>query len=194
LIPPPDDGIVVDMETVDTITYLDGLETMRRRELEYGVVRDTPSPTFAHQSVVTSLVSLLASWVRACGLGRICVSPIDVVLDAPQALIVQPDAVFIATSRLGIINNQIWGAPDLVIEVLSPGTIRRDRTKKLRWYRRYGIGECWLADSKTRTIEVVTFEGRVGRRASRRHFTGRRAVESGVLGVTPVCAADVFEY
>ena len=63
------------------------------------------------------------------GLGRVLVSPVDVVLDEKKALIVQPDIVFISRERIGIVRDRIWGAPDLVIEVLSPGTRRRDAPK-----------------------------------------------------------------
>ena len=178
---------------VDTGTYLDGVETLRRRELEYGIVREPPSPFYAHQAVVTNLVAALATWAREGGLGRFCVSPIDVVLDGPKALIVQPDAVFIATSRLGIIRNQIWGAPDLVVEVLSASTTRRDRTKKLSWYRAYGVREYWLIDPLSRSVEIVNLAIAGATRGGRRRFRGRRTIESAVLGKTPVSAATLFD-
>lgn len=57
-----------------------------------------------------------------------CVAPLDVVLDETAALVVQPDVVFISRDRLGIIRNQVWGAPDLVVEVASLGTAERDRS------------------------------------------------------------------
>jgi len=135
--------------------YLGGEETTRPRELVYGFVREPPAPFYRHQSVAFRLGRLLEDEVRRLDAGVVALSPLDVVLDPERALIVQPDVVFIAAARLGIIRDQIWGAPDLVAEVLSPRTARRDRTIKLGWYRRYGVRECWLADPRTRTVEVV---------------------------------------
>lgn len=71
-------------------------ETMRPMELVYGVVREPPAPNYGHQTIVTRLTVLLDEHVRAHGLGQVCVSPVDVVLDEERALVVQPDVVFIA--------------------------------------------------------------------------------------------------
>jgi Uma2 family endonuclease len=178
-----DDGIVVDMGYSDaTWEYLRGPETMRRRELLYTQVHEPPAPYYSHQAVVTNLVSALAPAVRQRGLGRICVSPIDVVLDERKALILQPDLVFISTARLGIIRNQIWGAPDIAIEVLSEGTTRYDRTRKLGWYRRYGVREYWLVDPLERAIEVIAFPSLAGARARRRICRQPAPVVSAALG------------
>ena len=191
--PLDDDAIVVGMAIRrNTWSYLDEPETLRRRELEYGMVREPPAPFYDHQAVVTNLVALLAPWVRARELGRLCVSPIDVVLDAHNALIVQPDAVFISTPRLGIIRHQIWGAPDLVIEVLSPGTMRRDRTRKLAWYRRYGVREYWLVDPARHTVDVVSLAVG-GEPTARRRVRGHALVVSAVLPGLEIRASDLFE-
>src|SRR5438105_2829792 len=119
---------------VTTVDYLKEAETLRRRELVWGVVREAPGPEFGHQSSVTDLTTALNMHVHAYGLGRVCVSPVDVILDEPAGLVVQPDIVFISNERLGIIRQRIWGAPDLAIEILSPGTKTYDRRTKLDWY------------------------------------------------------------
>jgi Uma2 family endonuclease len=138
--------------------YLMGPEELRRRELVYGVVREPPAPWFDHQSIVTHLTALLHVHVRDRDLGVVCVSPIDVVLDADNGLVVQPDVLFIAKERLGIVKRQVWGAPDLVVEVASAGTKRYDRETKVGWYRAYGSRECWLIDPLIRSMTVVSFE------------------------------------
>ena len=84
---------------------------------------------------------------------------VDVVLDRERALIVQPDVLFIAAERLSIIQNQVWGAPDLVVEVLSPGTEPHDRGEKLSWYRQYRVRECWLIDPYAERAFVHDFSG-----------------------------------
>ena len=165
-------------------------ETLRPMELVYGIVREPAAPRYSHQAIVTHLTVLLAAYVRACGSGEVCVSPVDVVLDRERVLVVQPDIVFIAADRLEIVRDRIWGAPDLVVEVLSPGTARRDRTTKLGWYRTYGVKECWLVDATRRRVEVVSLQGPRGRRHV---FTGRRRVRSEVLPGFATPAAACFE-
>jgi Uma2 family endonuclease len=172
-----------------TVNYFRGPDTNRRRELVWGVLREPPAPYFVHQELVTRLAALLHAQVR--GLGKVCVSPVDVVLDRDRALVVQPDVVFVSTARLGLIDRRIWGAPDLVVEVLSLGTARRDRTTKLRWYRRYGVRECWLVDPIGREIVVIAL-GRPGR-VQRRRFSGRARVQSDVLPDVRLSAAQIFE-
>ncbi len=169
--------------------YLDGAETLRRRELEWGILRDAPSPLYSHQALVTRLVVLLDAHVRPRGLGRVVVAPIDVVLDAERALIVQPDVVFVSTARRSIVSRQIWGPPDLVVEVLSTGTVRRDRGRKLAWYARYGVRECWLVVPRRGQIEVRELEAlpRV------RRFGVRQVLRSAVLPELRLRVTDVFE-
>jgi Uma2 family endonuclease len=170
--------------------YLRGAETMRRRELVWGVVREPPAPMYGHQSVLTRLTSLLYGYVTAHGLGQVCVAPVDVILDRDKALVVQPDLVFVAEGRLNIIDRRIWGAPDLVVEVISPRTGRRDRIVKLDWYRRYGVKEYWIVDPAARRIDVVSWPAA---RMRRRRASGGRRVRSEVLADLRLSAADVFD-
>jgi len=142
---------------VTTYDYLDGEETNRRRELAYGVLREPPAPFFSHQQIVFRVALLLQDHVEPRGLGRVGLAPIDVVLDAERALVVQPDILFVATEHLSIIRDQVWGAPDLVVEVLSPGTESRDRNEKLGWYRQYGVREYWIVDLAEECVTVVDF-------------------------------------
>ena len=135
--------------------YFELPETTRPMELLFGVVHEPPAPFYPHQAVVTRLTALLERHVRRFDLGRVCVSPVDVVLDRAEALVLQPDLIFVSSGRLEIITDRIWGAPDLAIEILSPGTARRDRTLKIEWYRRDGVLESWLVDPATRAVEVV---------------------------------------
>jgi Uma2 family endonuclease len=142
-----------------TDEYLHSYETSCPRELAYGIVREPPAPFFSHQHVVLNIARLLAAYVDGAGLGQIGIAPLDVILDADRSLIVQPDVLFVATERTSIIRNQVWGAPDLVVEVLSPGSALHDRTDKLEWYRQYGVRECWLVDPAREHITVFAFSG-----------------------------------
>jgi Uma2 family endonuclease len=174
-----DDGIVVVVEKLSVPQYLRRPETLIREELWHGwLVREPAMPVYGHQLAVARLTALLYQHVNVPGRG-VCLPGIDVVLDEPAALIVQPDVLVVMKERFHMIRERVWGPPDLVIEVLSPSTARRDRTTKLAWYRQYGVRECWLVDYQlqSRAIEVVDLESvTVPRR-----FTGDEPIRSYVL-------------
>jgi Uma2 family endonuclease len=177
-------------EFIPTSVYLDGPETLRRRELVWGVVRETPGPSASsHQIPLVDLTFLLQQHVRARHLGRVLVSPVDVVLDEQKALILQPDILFVATDRLHIVRDRVWGAPDLVIEVLSPSTRLYDRVQKLEWFRDYGVRECWLVDPIAREITVHVLAGAA---SEVRVFTATDTLRSRALPDLQLRVADAF--
>ena len=173
-----------------TVTdYLAGEETNRPQELAYGFLREPAAPTFRHQVIVGRVYDHLNRHVRRRKAGVVVVSPVDVILDAEKHLIVQPDVVFVRSERRGICTDRIWGAPDLVVEVLSIGNMRHDRTVKLRWYQASGVPECWLVDTTAVTIEVVglTLPGCTSRTFERHEY-----VRSGVLPHLRLRPAGLF--
>jgi Uma2 family endonuclease len=183
-----DDGIVVKRRIVTADEYLyDMDETNRIRELAMGVLREPPAPFFSHQSVVLKIARLWSDHVEPQKLGRVAVAPLDVVLDRERALIVQPDVLFVSTERLSIINDQVWGAPDLVAEVLSPGSEQHDRGEKLGWYRQYGVRECWLIDLSNESVVVIDFV-----EPAERTSTGIESIRSAVLPALDASAFGVF--
>jgi Uma2 family endonuclease len=113
----------------------------------------TPSPGRRHQRIVTDLVTILNGFVRASGLGHVFVSPFDVLFAEGDYL--EPDILFVGKGRAGIVTERaVEGAPDLVIEVLSPSTAVRDRGIKLERYRKYGVSEYWVVDIDARSVEI----------------------------------------
>lgn len=170
--------------------YLAGEESLTRQGLIWGAVLREPAPGYVHQAIVTRAVVLLSDHAREHKAGLVCVSPLDVVLDETRALVVQPDVVFISNERAAILRNQVWGAPDLVVEVESPSTRHRDRTAKRGWYRRYGVREYWLIDPIAETVTVVGLESA---RSTRRQFHGQRLLRSAVLPGLRIPAAAFFE-
>jgi Uma2 family endonuclease len=160
-------------------------------ELVRGVVREPPAPLYGHQSLVTRTTVLLDTHVREHRLGTVCVSPIDVVLDRAGGLVLQPDVIFVSTGRAGIIRERIWGAPDLVVEVLSKRTAIRDQTEKLRWYRQYGVSECWFIDPHARTIAIVDCTRVPNERVPM--FSGEDILESRVLPALHLRTAEFFD-
>ncbi len=106
-----------------------------------------------HQILVTNLAAALNEHVRPRGLGRGIVGPIDVVFGASKA--VQPDVVFVSSAQSSIVESTcIRGVPELLIEVISAGTWRRDRVDKKALYEQCGVAEYWIVDPDSRLIEV----------------------------------------
>jgi Uma2 family endonuclease len=167
-------------------------ESMRPMELVFGFVREPPAPGYGHQSAVTRLTVLLALHVREHDLGQVCVSPVDVVLDASAGLVVQPDIIFVAHANRGIVRDRVWGAPDLVVEILSPGTEKRDRTTKLGWYQRYGVTEAWLVDAAKLSIEVIGLTPGRKDPAYADVFTGDVPMRSAVLPCWSATACQIL--
>src|SRR5262245_44417094 len=108
-------------------------ETNRIRELAAGRVREPPAPFWSDQALVLTVARLIGEHVEPRNLGCVAVAPVDVVLDRDRNLVLQPDVVFVSTARLSIIRDQVWGAPDLVVEVLSDSSRRYDCGPKLDW-------------------------------------------------------------
>lgn len=132
-------------------------ESMNKRyELLDGDITMVPAPTTGHQRVTWNLGFLLKSFVRGRRLGLLIGSPVDVVFgEGKNREVVQPDLIFISHERKHIVaEEEVRGAPDLVIEVLSSGTEERDRGYKKSLYLRYGVREYWIVDPKAETIEM----------------------------------------
>jgi len=175
------------MDKLDVREYFNQPETLQPMELVYGVVREPAMPSYEHQRIATRLVARLHTHVEERALGQVCTS-VDVVLDKKASVVVQPDIVFVSRDRLAIIKERIWGAPDLVVEILSPSTARRDRTIKVGWFRQYGARECWLIDARSRSVEVIELQATTPARL----FSGEQGVRSAVLPDWTVPAEQLF--
>ena len=127
-------------------------ETNLPAELWDGEIVMAPTPTPSHQKVVFRLARLLEDFVNAKQAGTVLVSPLDVVLSPHR--VVQPDLFFISNDNTDIIQDRIRGVPDLVVEVISQGTWKRDRVEKKALYEQVGISEYWIVDPESRSIEV----------------------------------------
>jgi Uma2 family endonuclease len=144
------------------LTYQDLLrlpEDLFRHELIEGEHYLSPAPAPKHQRVVVHLARILSSFVLAEGLGEILVAPVDVVFS--EFDVVEPDLLFISAERASRVQERyIAGAPDLVVEVLSPSTRGLDRLKKRRLYEENGVREYWIFDPAQEAAEVYRIDGR----------------------------------
>jgi len=139
-----------------TAEYRDTPETVLPRELAFGVLRVADAPTTYHQRVVLDLALAIAPFVRDRRLGELMIAPLDVILDVDAALVVQPDLLFVTESRRHLLTDCMNGAPDLVVEVLSPHPRIGQLQERVGWFARYGVRECWLADLPAKSIAVLT--------------------------------------
>lgn len=141
-----------------TWTYEDYLrlpEDGNRYEVIRGHLFVTPPPIYDHQFVLWSLGQTLGRFVHEHRLGIVLTAPFAVRLPARIGNPVEPDLVFLRTEQRPRSGDRFFqGTPDLVLEVLSPSTRRRDRTIKLEAYRDAGVPEYWLVDPEDRTVVV----------------------------------------
>ncbi len=129
----------------------------RRVELIDGVFYDMAAPTSPHQLIAAEIYRQLADFIRSRGGSCIpFIAPTDVQLDCDDRTIVQPD-VFVVCRRDRILRARFYGAPDLVIEVLSPSTYSKDMRLKRNKYEDAGVREYWLADPDRRRVIVYLF-------------------------------------
>lgn len=125
----------------------------KRHELIDGAHYVTPSPNTSHQQIVGNLYFLLRSYLQEQQRGQVFVAPFDVVLSNLD--VVEPDLLYIAKERCAILTPQhVRGAPNLAIEVLSPGTRKTDETRKRKLYERCGVDEYWIVDPEAELIKV----------------------------------------
>ena len=173
-----------------TSEYLQTEETVLPRELAYGILRVADSPSAMHQRVVRELTVALTLFARERGSGEVLPAPMDVILDFDAALVVQPDLLFVTDNRGDIVRDRIYGAPDLVIEVLSPHPRIGRLEERIGWFAKYGVRECWLVDLPARAVAVLLLGA--GGVAERRVFTGDQPIASHVLAGLSVTPAAIL--
>lgn len=139
------------------MTYQDLLrlpDDLLRHELIDGEHFVSPAPAVKHQDVVVNLARILSTFARTERLGKVLVGPVDVLFS--QRDVVEPDVLFVSARRADRLHPRyIDGAPDLVIEVLSPSHRGYDRIKKRRLYDAHGVPEYWIVDPDAQTVEVL---------------------------------------
>mgnify|MGYP002640444258 CR=1 FL=1 len=150
----------------------------KRYEIIGGTLAMSPSPSYFHQEASAVLFTALRTHVEANALGKVLSAPIDVIL-GPNDIYV-PDIVFVSHARREILAKRgIVGAPDLIVEILSPSTRERDLGEKREAYERHGVHAYWAVDLDTEAVLAWRLtEGRYGDLA---RLTGADALTSALL-------------
>ncbi len=150
----------------------------------------SPSPNRYHQDIVLNVAVALKDYVRQTRAGHIYVAPSDVVFTDEHVL--HPDIYFVSAERASILTPQgAQGAPDLVVEILSPGTARLDLGRKREIYAESGVLEFWAVSPPGRTVEIYRF--RESPSAPVQVLKGGDAVTTPLLPGFSLSLSAVFE-
>jgi Uma2 family endonuclease len=178
------------------LTYDDFLlfpDDGKRHELIDGEHFVTPSPNIRHQTILGNLHFLMRAWLEQHPVGRVFMAPLDVVFT--QFDVVEPDLLFVSKDRAADILTvkHVTGAPDIVVEIGSPSTRKRDETIKRRLYERSGVSEYWVVDPDLEVVRVYrnrggTFEPPIELRADGEDVLTSRHLEGFEMPVTRVFA------
>ncbi|MEO0138517.1 MAG: Uma2 family endonuclease [candidate division WOR-3 bacterium] len=129
------------------------LEDDKRYEVINGRLIEMPALNFEHQRISRDLEFKLWEFVKEKGLGEVLDAPFDVILS--EDIVVQPDIVFISKDNLkNIREGRLFGTPDMVVEIVSPGSYRKDRYEKFKIYEEFGVKEYWIVLPGERVVEV----------------------------------------
>ncbi len=160
-----------------------------RYQLLDGEMILAPSPTQKHQSLLANLYRLVYGFVAEAKLGRVWFAPLDVVLSNYD--VAQPDLMFVSNERAGIVTEaNVQGAPDLVVEILSPSTAEYDQGYKRALYARHEVREYWLVDPVAETVEVLVLDEEV--LSPHRVFGTGQTLESPLLDGLSLELEDLF--
>ncbi len=141
-----------------TVEDYEALPDDQRVELIDGVFYDMPAPQTDHQALAGEIYLQLKLYIREKGGSCMpFISPLDVQLNCDDKTMMEPD-VLIVCDRSKLRRKRIYGAPDFIVEVLSPSTKKKDRFTKLTKYKNAGVREYWMIDIPRETIIVYDFE------------------------------------
>jgi Uma2 family endonuclease len=162
-----------------------------RYEVIEGVLHMTPAPKTRHQIILKRLALLFGSFLDQHPAGEFLFAPVDVLLPDDLGTPVQPDLIFLRRERLGLIGeDSVQGAPDLIVEILSPSNWITDRRDKHRIYAEAGVAEYWIVDPAAKTVEVFVLKD--GGYELLGRFSPGDAARSEVLPGFQPAIADLF--
>jgi Uma2 family endonuclease len=182
--------IRTDIRPITVREYRDMPEGPPYFQLIEGDIHMSPSPNFFHQTILTNLVVLIRAYLKTHPIGKVQVAPSDVELNDTN--VYQPDLYFIRNERLDILTEQgPVGAPDLVVEILSPRTAQLDVGAKRLVYARSGVKEMWVLHPDEEKVEIFRFDQDADRPSAT--LRGDDSLESALLPGFSVPLAKVFE-
>ncbi len=158
-------------------------------QLIHGKLTYMPSPKDLHQHISFILGGLFFNFIRKNPIGIFRAAPFDVHFDEKNVF--QPDLLFISNERKNILKDWVYGAPDLVVEIISKGTASIDKKQKMETYGKHGVREYWLIDPDKKTLQLFENQGNKMKEVEKL-ATGQRLV-SRVLNGFELDIKDLFD-
>lgn len=141
-----------------TLDEYESLPEDTRIEIFDGIPYDMAGPADDHQTISTELVTALNNYIKSKkGACRVYHAPFDVKLSDMPLTIVQPD-IMIICDRSKLDGKRCNGAPDFIVEIVSPGNPSDDYIRKAYYYKKYGVREYWIVDPRRKIVTVSCFE------------------------------------
>ncbi len=141
-----------------TLKEYETLPDDKRVEVFEGIIYDMASPSRIHQALITDLITTFHTYIqKKNGDCEVFPAPFDVILSKDPLTIVQPD-IMIICDKDKLDEQRCNGAPDFIIEIVSPSNPSDDYIKKAYYYKNYGVREYWIVDPKRKTVTVNYFE------------------------------------
>jgi len=133
--------------------YLQFPDDGKRHEIIEGDHYVTPAPKTKHQRISVNLSTAMSSFAKRENAGLVFTAPCDVILSDDN--VVQPDLMFVSAARAAIVTeDNIQGAPDLIVEILSASSRKKDEVTKRKLYERFGVQEYWVVDPELETVKI----------------------------------------
>jgi Uma2 family endonuclease len=177
------------------LTYEDYLlfpDDGKRHELIQGDHSMTPALSTKHQRISRNLVIALGTFVRQHRRGEVFDAPCDVVLSDED--VVQPDLLFVSAERAAAITEaNVQGPPDLIVEILSDATRKKDEVTKRKLYERFGVSEYWIVDPELEIVKVFRLSGHQYVRTAELSTEARDALTTPLLPKFRLPLGDLFE-
>ena len=174
--------------TMTATEFLNLPESSTPMELIDGELMMSPSPIISHQQIIGRIYAIL---IGIQPLDQILLSPTDVHFD--DGNVFQPDLLWFDPSQGNCVlvdGKYLHGAPDLVVEVLSPGTAQQDMGKKRQVYEQHGVREYWLVNGAARTVEVLVLNEQKFEQVG--VFSETNSFKSPVLSDAPIDVSKIF--
>jgi Uma2 family endonuclease len=175
-------------------TYVDFLnfpDDGNRHEIIDGEHYVTPSPNTKHQAVSISLAAIVWTYLKHHPIGAVFAAPFDVVFS--DLNVVEPDLLYISRERAGFLTDKhVRGSPDLVVEILSPGTRETDEVTKRKLYERFEVREYWVVDPELDAVKVYRRDGGAFVRAAELTAEAGDILTTPLLPELSISLADLF--
>ena len=172
--------------------YLQFPDDGKRHEIIEGDHYMTPAPRTKHQRISGNLATAMISFSKQHKLGLVLTAPCDVILSDEN--VVQPDLLFVSTARAAIVTeDNIQGAPDIMVEILSESSRKKDEVTKRKLYERFGVQEYWIVDPELEIVKIFKLTQHGYGRASELSKETNDVLTTELLPRFDCAVSEIFE-